>query len=50
MSNQKQGGFSLIELITFIVVMGIIVSGLLIGINHAQRYSGISRITPQASF
>lgn len=50
MSKKNQHGFSIIELITFIVTMGIIVSGLLIGISQAQRYSGISRITPQASF
>jgi type II secretory pathway pseudopilin PulG len=50
MSKQKQYGFSIIELITFIVTIGIIVSGLLIGINQAQRYSGIPRTTPQASF
>ncbi|KTD05594.1 type IV pilus modification PilV family protein [Fluoribacter gormanii] len=50
MPKQKQSGFSIIELIIFIVTMGIIVSGLLIGINQAQRYSGIPRTTPQASF
>ncbi|WP_454782895.1 type IV pilus modification PilV family protein [Legionella sp. WA2022007384] len=50
MSKQKQSGFSIIELIVFIVTIGIIVSGLLIGINQAQRYSGIPRGTPQASF
>jgi hypothetical protein len=30
--------------------MAIIVSGLLLGINQAQRYSGIPRTMPQASF
>ncbi|QMT61230.1 prepilin-type N-terminal cleavage/methylation domain-containing protein [Legionella sp. PC997] len=50
MPNRKQDGFSIIELIVFIVTIGIIVSGLLMGINQAQRYSGIPRATPQASF
>lgn len=50
MPKQKKNGFTIIELITFIVVLGIVASGLLIGMNQAQRYSDIPRNITQASF
>lgn len=46
----KQQGFSLIELITFIIIIGIVSSSLLMGLNQAALYSGIPRNIPQASF
>jgi prepilin-type N-terminal cleavage/methylation domain-containing protein len=50
MSGIKQQGFSLIELITFIIVIGIIASSLLLGLNNAIRYSGIPRSISEASY
>lgn len=46
----KQQGFSLIELVTFIIVIGIIASGLLVGLNQALMYSDTPRNISQASF
>lgn len=46
----KQQGFSLIELVTFILVIGIIASGLLVGLNQSLRYSDTPRQLSQASF
>lgn len=46
----KQQGFSLIELITFIIIIGIVSSSLLLGLNQAAFNSDIPRNIPEASF
>jgi prepilin-type N-terminal cleavage/methylation domain-containing protein len=50
MKAYQQKGFSLIEMVIFIVVIGIVASTLLIGLNQAARYSGIPRSNLEASF
>lgn len=47
---EKYHGFSLIELIAFMVAMGVLGTGLLVGMNQAQRGSGIPRSISEASF
>lgn len=46
----KQKGFSLIELVIFIIVLGLIAQALLLGFNQAILYSGVPRALPEASF
>lgn len=50
MINMKQQGFSLIELIIFIIILGIISSSLLLGLNQAALYSDTQRNIVSASF
>lgn len=50
MSERKQQGFSVIELVIFIVIIGIVASTLLIGLNQSARFSAIPRALPQASY
>lgn len=50
MFQLKQQGFSIIELVIFIIIIGILSNSLLLGLNQAVLYSGIPRNTPQASF
>lgn len=47
---KQQRGFTLIELIAFILVVAIVATGLLVGVNHALRSSGPSTRTTEASF
>jgi type II secretory pathway pseudopilin PulG len=48
--EKQQHGFSLVELVIFIVIIGVIAGSLLIGLNQAAFYSGIPRNLPQASY
>lgn len=50
MKRQVQKGFSLIELITFIVVIGIISVGLFAGMIQSQNTSDMPRKISEASF
>lgn len=50
MLSMKQEGFSLIELVAFIVVIGIISGGLLVGMNQALTQTSSPTKLAQASF
>lgn len=50
MLSIKQQGFSLIELVIFIVIISMVSSSLLLGLNQAASKSGIPRSLPQASY
>jgi type II secretory pathway pseudopilin PulG len=46
----KKEGFSIIECVIFIIIIGIIASSLLLGLNQAAFYSGQARYLPEVSF
>lgn len=50
MLRKKQLGLSLIELVVFIVIIGIISTGLLAGLSQALKFSDIPRNVSAASF
>jgi type II secretory pathway pseudopilin PulG len=50
MLKKEQLGFSLIELVTFILIIGIIAGGLLVGLNQSLTQSDIPRSISAASF
>lgn len=50
MLQKHQQGFTLIEIIIFMVVLGIVGSGLLVGLNQSIRNSYIPRSMPQSNY
>lgn len=47
---KHQYGYSLIELVIFIIIMGILSSSLLVGLNQATKFSGSPKYLQQASY
>lgn len=50
MSVDKQQGFSLIELVIFITVIGILMSGMLVGVNRSLSLAVLPNQAAQATF